>query len=228
MDQEMVPIEGADVGVVGQAKLAAKTDAAGRFTLNEVAPGNYNLIAQRLGFDAASKAIMVVAGEVTPVNFSLVAIATAGPTHQLIPYNGFLNLGGSVGVREGAAYTVYFNDANTRMFFETNVTKGLTAVIDGMRWGSSAPLTTKWFMLDMQVDGVRKNRTSGASPLVERLDDLEITKKGKIGHQVWVAWGSVSEPASAAVVVYQQKFELYTTVFYGGPIPDGYDPFPSA
>lgn len=69
-DDELRPIPGATVAVVETAQ-ETKTDQAGAFTFNELAPGPYRVIAQTLGYEQAARKVEVAAGEITKLSFAL-------------------------------------------------------------------------------------------------------------------------------------------------------------
>lgn len=80
LDDESQPVNGAEVGLLQSGKgiqQTATSAADGAFSFSNLAPGAYNVLAQRLGFDPASRTVEVVAGSATPVNLVLVAIAIA-------------------------------------------------------------------------------------------------------------------------------------------------------
>lgn len=74
LNAELLPIEGADVALQELTNVT-KTDANGNFTFNDLAPGEYTLVVQRLGFESVAKAIDVTLGEITNVEVILEPIA---------------------------------------------------------------------------------------------------------------------------------------------------------
>lgn len=73
-DEELRPLPRADVGLVG-GTATLETDAGGRYTFNDVAPGSYGLAVQALGYESQTRKVSVVAGAVTHANFTLRAVA---------------------------------------------------------------------------------------------------------------------------------------------------------
>lgn len=69
-DDEEVPVSNVDVGLVG-TNVLAKSDAAGRFTFNGIEPGTYQVLAQKFGYEQASKTIIVTAGNITDVKLEM-------------------------------------------------------------------------------------------------------------------------------------------------------------
>ena len=75
IDEEARPIAGATIGIVGGNGSMVSSSAAGAFAFSDLEPGNYKLAAQAVGFRDAAKAVDVLAGDVSKVNFTLEAIA---------------------------------------------------------------------------------------------------------------------------------------------------------
>jgi len=64
------PLHGAEVVVIG-ARRTATTSEAGQFELTNVAPGTYEVLAQREHFSAARQSVTVVAGQTVTLEFKL-------------------------------------------------------------------------------------------------------------------------------------------------------------
>ena len=69
------PIEGAQVRVVGSPR-GAQTDQSGQFRLASVPVGTVTLVAQRIGYGASSRSLVVTAGATITANFVLAVSAT--------------------------------------------------------------------------------------------------------------------------------------------------------
>jgi hypothetical protein len=79
--EEILPIVGAQVGIVGTT-IMATTDEAGQFTLNYVPPGKAAVSVIALGYKSDGRSVEVVAGQVTPaVDFILVQLPSTAPYH---------------------------------------------------------------------------------------------------------------------------------------------------
>src|SRR3954470_12700179 len=65
------PVSGVAVVLAGTTR-AAITDSAGRFTLAGLQAGPRRLEARRIGFVSSVQTVTVVAGQSTPISFSLV------------------------------------------------------------------------------------------------------------------------------------------------------------
>ncbi|MBI2078188.1 MAG: carboxypeptidase regulatory-like domain-containing protein [Euryarchaeota archaeon] len=66
-DDEQRPIAGVEV-TLAEIKATTTTDAAGRFTFNDLAPATYSVFFARLGYDALARKVEVKAGEVIDLN----------------------------------------------------------------------------------------------------------------------------------------------------------------
>ncbi|MFH5882714.1 SusC/RagA family TonB-linked outer membrane protein [Halalkalibaculum sp. DA3122] len=67
-------LPGANVSIQG-TQTGASTDANGEYTISDVDPGSYTLVATFIGYQQATQEITVVSGETTEVNFELVQSA---------------------------------------------------------------------------------------------------------------------------------------------------------
>jgi hypothetical protein len=105
VDDEMQPVAGAQVAIIKE-DLETVSDAGGLFTFNELLPGTYDVIAQKLGFEQAARRADVVAGEVTEVTLSLAAlVVSAEPYYASVPKVTL--------IQAGNAYTEFaFQQAN--------------------------------------------------------------------------------------------------------------------
>ena len=81
-DDELVPLAKARVGLL-EATSVAETDAAGRFTINDLLPQTYSLVVEKLGYESAARKVAVVAGEVADVEAVLKPMALPGAAYQV-------------------------------------------------------------------------------------------------------------------------------------------------
>ena len=81
VDDEQRPLAGVEVAVL-QLNLATQSDSLGAFTFNDLPPGDYSLVAQRLGFDSKGIRVSVRAGEVTEATITLTPLAVASEPHS--------------------------------------------------------------------------------------------------------------------------------------------------
>lgn len=92
IDDEARPVAGAEVGIV-EAKMTMETDEAGAFTMNQLLPGTYTVVANELGYESQAKKVEVRPGEVANVSFVLVPVAILKePYYRPILRTAFLNV----------------------------------------------------------------------------------------------------------------------------------------
>jgi hypothetical protein len=94
MDDEARPLANVTIRLVLADKtVKATTSAQGKFTLSKIPPGTFNITAEVEGFQGATRTVVVKAGEVAKVSFSLVRIPTDEPYPESIPHNGYMSAG---------------------------------------------------------------------------------------------------------------------------------------
>ena len=99
------PLEGAEIWIEG-TNLMARSDAAGRFELNALAPGRYVLTVYHPMLDSAGLSVPPVAVDVVAGDGNTVALATPSPVqahHLLCPQDPLRQAGSVVGVVHNAA-----------------------------------------------------------------------------------------------------------------------------
>src|SRR2546422_4560322 len=99
------PLEGAEIWIEG-TNLMARSDAAGRFELNALAPGRYVLTFYHPMLDSAGLSVPPVAVEVVAGDGNTIALATPSPAqaHRLLcPQDPLRQTGTVVGVVHNAA-----------------------------------------------------------------------------------------------------------------------------
>src|SRR3989441_4351521 len=99
------PLEGAEIWIEG-TNLMARSDAAGRFELNALAPGRYVLTVYHPMLDSAGLSVPPVAVDVVAGDGNTVALATPSPVqahHLLCPQDPLRQTGSVVGVVHNAA-----------------------------------------------------------------------------------------------------------------------------
>jgi len=92
---DSVPLAGVDVVIVG-SRFHALTDRDGRFRLNAIHPGRYELLFRRLGYEQRTRFVTLRPGEVNDMRVEmrrlpehLEAVTIAGKRHDVLPrYQG--------------------------------------------------------------------------------------------------------------------------------------------
>lgn len=75
VDEEQRPVVGARVALTGPQSAETESDEVGKFTFNGLAPGDYVVLVEKLGFESGAKRSVVKAGEIAELRLILVAIA---------------------------------------------------------------------------------------------------------------------------------------------------------
>lgn len=208
VDDSLVPIPGAVVGLHGNEEFLTETDDGGAFSFSKVPPGTHTILAQKIGFQTLSKAIDVPVGAVTPVELVLTPVPIDAPYYETHEQRGLFGCGSSWrpslgvpgvltvgGVAACGVTSLVLNDTtydNFLLHWETsgNDTEDWEAAVFEMSWTSNqvfgSGMAVYW-----EVEGCSNNRTGrfalerGDSPLRARLagpdlDDrlLNITTNG--------------------------------------------------
>lgn len=191
LDEEGVPVAGAQVGLVGAATFETATDEAGAFAFADVPPGRYVVSVLRLGYESTAQAVDVLADDVADVEILLTQIYIPEPYVDTFgPYAGYFECKmsgysgtnrwtgncGSVCVVTCVWQDSLGNNEVNRFEFETTSDDYRTVVGD-MRWTPSAYGTSTELRMSFSYD----ERTSGhwfcsgegPSPLQWRLEYVE-------------------------------------------------------
>jgi hypothetical protein len=176
-DDNLLPLADAQVGLLGTDIAPATTDAAGKFSFSHLAPGNYKVAAQRLGYEATAKAVDVPSGAVATVDLTLVAVAVKEAFSEVLHGRGLFGCGMSwrpavlvSGIAVcGVVAGTQFDDFLLR-FKLTGSTKDWKGAVYEMRWKSSQAFG-KGLSVNFEVDGCSNTakstfqRIRGSSPL---------------------------------------------------------------
>lgn len=114
LDLAGLPIEGASVFVRGPGTdLETRSDASGQFAASQLAPGEYQVGAVKLGFAMQQKAVRVNAGDVSRVVLKLGDLAVEGAPYAVLlgPVRGKFFCGWAVGKPGGPCKIIGFADS---------------------------------------------------------------------------------------------------------------------
>lgn len=241
VNEELAPVAGARIGIPELKSPTEITDAAGAFTFNQVPPGTYSLFAEQLGYESKAQKVTVVAAEVATVRFVLTAIAPAGVARQLnYQADGFIELAFVV-----PAVGVFFSNISgqTLNFIVYKVAEDAATAVMGLKWDTSAPLTGRYtrfnaFTCKPATTCTQANFTRGFSPIVIRTDNLQDTIDGKTGYHVAGQFYPTTcqatsvelcatNPDTITAITFQQRYKLYTSIFFVDPAPPGFNPIPT-
>ena len=187
VDDSLQPIAGALVGLQDQP-VTATTDVGGSFTFNGLLPGRYVVLANALGYQAASKAADVVAGEVVNAQVVLAPLPTAIPFPETLQFNGLIECGwGIQGAGTGNCLPIQFllqqtgtpNPTNTQIIglFQHSDAPSIVQGVFEMAWDPSAATTAAELLLNVELEqtgaigGNVYGSASGSSPLRVVTDD---------------------------------------------------------
>lgn len=232
LDDEGNPLANAGVGVQGPMSQVTSTDAMGAYTINGLPPGTYGVIAQRLGYNAASLKAEIRAGETTWTNLTLKLMAVEGPRVEYFPYEGYV---------DGDVYTAALGLYYPRSF-EVNLSRGAEEVVTTMRWDPSVPVFARYFWMQLSFSD-QKMSASGKSPVRVNISDFTVEKAKEKATVAWrVAFacsGVVANPQGYATcvtgnpdslvpqVAYQQRVKFFSSVFIHQRAPPGYTGLPA-
>ena len=241
VNEEFAPIAGARIAVMELEAPTQVTDDLGKFTFNDVPPGSYSVFAEQLGFESKAQKVTVAAGEVSTVKFTLTAIAASSVKRSLSYIaDGFIE----------AAFVVptccvyYFNvTGQTNAVVLYKVAGDAETSVTGVTWSTSAPFTGRYvranaWLCKPATTCSEVNFTRSFSPLVVRSDGLQDTIEGKNGYFVGAQFYPTAcnpttqtefcatNPDTLMTVTVQQRYKVYTTVFFAEPGPEGYSPVP--
>ncbi|HEX9816655.1 MAG TPA: carboxypeptidase-like regulatory domain-containing protein, partial [Candidatus Thermoplasmatota archaeon] len=189
-DDSLVPLDGAQLALA-DAELTTVSDATGRFTFSNVAPGDHQLFVARLGFDSVAKRLNVVAGEVTTVDVTLTAIPITEPWSTVQSKRGIFGCGASWrpqdpatggGIAACGVFSLYANNTQFDQFYLAwdlsatgDIWKG--AVFE-TEWQSNQVLGQGLWPLWEPLDcSIRFAEAEGRSPIRTRLGEIELTEK---------------------------------------------------
>ncbi len=181
VDDSLQPIAGALVGIQGQP-LTATTDVGGSFTFNALEPGRYVVLANALGYEAASKAADVIAGEVVNAQIVLSPLPTTVPFPETLQFSGLIECGwGISGAGTGNCLPIQStlqqtgtpNPTNTQIIglFQHSDAPSIVQGVFEMAWDPSAATTAAELSLLVELEqtgvvgGDQYGSASGPSPL---------------------------------------------------------------
>lgn len=228
-DTEFSPLKGARVTVSGH-DVVVTTDGRGAFGVDDVLPGEHTVEATLDGYRRAWQRVDVGAGEILSMRLELEAIPTVVAYPELVQYTGHMTVGFATAlyaVRPGT-------ELEDELEFERDANADPRTLVVGIVFTRTSPAGAEKFQLDSILDGVLYNQTYGESPLLNRVDDVPRTTQ-RVGHSIWLprtcdyyilATCYADPPSSLVQFALDQRFDVYSTLFYGGPAPSDYAGLP--
>lgn len=125
LNDEQIPLAGAQVGVQGPEARQTSTDESGRFVFSNLKPGEYTVLVNALGYKVDTRKAVVVPGEPTPLSFTLTSIPIAGLPYKKVhgPLPGKFFCGFSALVA-GPCKIIGFSDPNNPLEQQWNSLSG--------------------------------------------------------------------------------------------------------
>ena len=218
LSEDQLPIVGAEVAII-ETKASTKTDDTGKFVFNDLVPGTYKVIAQRLGYSSAARSVEVKAQEILELKLTLAAIAVNDdPVRELKIFDGMVQCSVSVFTPINPCGGVTGEDKDSWIF---NIDRNLTFKegVFELVWKATGPGDVgKEMELEVCDDLNREylctfgGTTSdyykwadGPSPQVLHLTDMPKTKNTFLTG----AGAAFEKPP-----LVQQKFTIYMTLCY--------------
>lgn len=222
IDGTITPIEGATVALRGVERTTT-TNADGAFGFSDLEPGTYFLEVSRFGYTSTQSSVEVVAGVEQPpiVKVQLERIAGLNPYSDTFVFDGFIqcslaftvnaiaacSVPGIVGVDLGDRFAVRYTELGTPP----------THSQSEMLWESSQVLgqTLKLRYTDDHNGGLDNYRTDeGQSPRRVSVNDTVLAEKHFEERGLFARVFPSYNELPGVVLILQQDFEIYTSVFY--------------
>lgn len=242
VDDAIRPIGGAKVDLRGGAgPRTTLSSADGLFGFDDLEPGTYFLQVSRLGFETTQVSAEVVAGVAEPP-IVRVLLATdlsfVSPYFEQFIFEGFMEC--STGAAAGGGY-VYFNAcaSSEEAFpndktFESYTLSGYPEWVQSeMIWESTQAVSTSmahnFAYRNDETDGWQDQTAEGPSPLLNTMDN-ETAKEYLEGEEfeegdnltLNMRIFTRATDGTGPALTFQQRFTVYTTVFYGYLPPEGW------
>lgn len=228
-DAEFTPLQGARVSV-SDHPVTVTTDGRGAFTISDVHPGDHNIEATLAGYRSASQRVSVAAGEILSMRLELDAIPTIEVYPELVQYTGHMTVGLATvlyAIRPGT-------ELEDELEFRRDVNPGAKTLVATMTFTRTSPAGAEKFQLDSILGEILYNQTYGESPLLNRVDDVPVGTV-EASHSIWLprtcdyfilATCYGDPPSSVFQFALDQRFDVYSTLFYGGEAPAEYTGLP--
>lgn len=243
VDDAIRPIAGAQVDLRGAAaELSTTSSAEGLFGFDQLEPGTYFLQVSRLGYRTTQSSAEVVAGvDEPPIARILLAtdLSFVAPYFEQYIFEGFMECSTGAAAGGGYAYLnacsgsdeLFPNDKTTERY----VLSGYPSWVQSeMIWEStqavSKSLAHNFHYPDPdETDGQKDLSAEGESPLLNTMDNetakeylegLDFQEGDNLTLRMRIFTRATDGTGPA--LTFQQRFTVYTTVFYGYLPPEGW------
>jgi hypothetical protein len=239
VDDAVRPLAAAKVSVQSAAgPLEAITSEEGLFGFDELEPGTYFIFASKAGFKGTQTSTDVVAGvEEPPIVRVLLSpdASFVAPYVETFVFDGFIECSagaaiddGNYGVENACSESVGTVQpfTNSATFAEHQLAGTPMWVQSETVWSSTQAVSSSLsvnfaYPDDSELDGWKDLPVEGKSPLLNTMDEetaAEYIKNGTLNLRVFPWTDSYPGP----IVSYQQRFTIFTHVFYGYQPPEGW------
>ena len=242
VDDAIRPIAGAKVELRGAGAAETTSSEEGLFGFDQLEPGTYFLQVSRLGFKTTQVSAEVIAGDPEPpITRVLMAadLSFVPPYYEQYIFEGFMEC--SAGAAAGGGYA-YLNACsgseeafpNDKTFVSYVLAAYPTWTQAEMVWESTQAVSTSMahnfaYPSSGATDGWADQSAEGQSPLINTMDnetskeylegeDFEPGDNLTLNMRIFTRATDGTGPA----LTFQQRFTVYTTIFYGYLPPEGW------
>lgn len=234
-DDEKQPLVGVTVAIL-ENEARTLSDEAGAFVFNDLSPGKYRLVTEKLGYESAARVAEVRVGEVTQITFALRSLADIKePFMVVLPFKGFIqcsvNPNYAMFPCEGITGTSQY-----RFPFEIDTNYTVQEIVEELVWKPSTPGTAETMELDICLPnpdpveeklmcystGFNKYST-GPSPLSLLVAKGDLPKNDT---KFIAAAGPDYRASSPNKILYQQPFNIYVSICYEQDCGENYTALP--
>lgn len=247
LNSEGLPVAGVQLGLAPTTKETTSL-SNGSYRFANVEPGEYTLVAQKLGFESQATKVAVEPGQTVRKDLILTELRVVESYHYTEPYTGVLTCSFTTPAWTSPCdypYTaVYYTLqglgvngsnyglpaeplANEWRYFLT-VQNGTTGIVSELAWEPVSAASEQMMLyvscdeFDPVIDdcGAWGDLEAGPSPVI--IYDWNFPKNEEdptFMTRVYLPWGDPQ-------VAVDQKFDVYHTMFYGADVPDDFTALP--
>ncbi len=208
VDGSISPIVGSSVRIDALG-LETTVDEDGAFVFEDLEPGVYFINADATDHISAQTSATVVAGEVSKARLQLVYSPVPVPVPVTEKFEGRIELADAWVVWILGEFTG--NTELCKCWFYPSVEEGAQTAIFEMFWTPSSPANDPGMWIDHYTPDGDYDGNNVDNPARLQFDASS-----------WSAGEVTIQVSVGTTVQIQQDFEIFYTVWYGGPAPDGW------
>lgn len=234
VDARLVPVPNATVTLAGLG-LAAATDAAGHYWLQAPSGADLVVVLAADGFVAQSRAVGARSGEHTFLNFTLARIPDAEPFHVVTTHQGAVACGFVAVLAEdpsrphehqGLRCSQLLNDTRNQWVYA--LPDNTTGIVVEVAWTAQSEVAQA-LVLKIVTEGSGEVLAfiEGTSVLRIQLSSVKLEQERAAGHTNVIMTlepgaGTGNHEHGAAGAFVEQRFDVFATAFFNGPVDSGY------